>query len=193
MKGNQELLEFAKQYIESHTDKALSDLEITILRECLRDRSERKTYDQIAAETEYSSRYVKQVVAPQLWKLLSEVMGRKVTKLSVRLSLEKMYQAGYVESSLSSSSINPLARPQANDAKSSVSLDGETNNVVIPSPIAPMAIASLAAQSASSAPCILVVDDQPHNLTLLTEVLENEKYEVWPATNGADALALTTS
>jgi len=37
---------------------------------------------------------------------------------------------------------------------------------------------------------ILVVDDNPMNIRLLTEMLKNEGYSVWPAPNGVRALAV---
>ncbi|MGC9525360.1 MAG: AAA-like domain-containing protein [Limnospira sp.] len=39
-----------------------------------------KTYEQIARDAFYSASYIKRFVAPQLWKLLSEAWGEKITK-----------------------------------------------------------------------------------------------------------------
>ena len=55
-----------------------------VLVESLSDNPKRKTYDQIATETGYSSKYIKQVVAPQLWQLLSDTTGQRVLKSNVR-------------------------------------------------------------------------------------------------------------
>ncbi|MGA0201437.1 MAG: AAA-like domain-containing protein, partial [Prochlorotrichaceae cyanobacterium] len=47
-----------------------------------------KTYAQIAQEVRYSETYIKQLVAPKLWQLLSSILAEKVNKTNCRSLLE---------------------------------------------------------------------------------------------------------
>ncbi|MBE9189814.1 hypothetical protein IQ230_05445 [Gloeocapsopsis crepidinum LEGE 06123] len=49
---------------------------------------EGKSYSEIALETNHDPDYLKQV-GQKLWQLLSEALGRKVTKLNLRASLQR--------------------------------------------------------------------------------------------------------
>jgi len=80
-------LTLAEQLVVAKTGKSLSDLQISVLRQSW--QSQRKTYDQIAEELGYSSSYIKQGVAPKLWKLLSEVLGENVNKTNIHAVLER--------------------------------------------------------------------------------------------------------
>lgn len=53
---------------------------------------QRQSYDQIAVAYGYSPTYLKHDVGPKLWKLLSEVLGEKVTKTSFRAAIERKFQ-----------------------------------------------------------------------------------------------------
>jgi len=64
--------------VRSRTGKNLTDIQIKLLTEILGDPG--KTYEQIAHDAFYSASYIKRFVAPQLWKLLSEAWGEKITK-----------------------------------------------------------------------------------------------------------------
>ncbi len=87
MKDMQGGLEFAEQLIYAKTGKSLTDIQKAVLQKSW--EGHRKTYNQIAHEFQYSESYIKQTVAPQLWKLLSEVLGEKVNKNNVRTVLER--------------------------------------------------------------------------------------------------------
>ena len=49
----------------------------------------KKTYDRIASECGYSANYLKKKVIPQLWHLLSQTFGKKVTKANCGLILKE--------------------------------------------------------------------------------------------------------
>jgi hypothetical protein len=85
--GIEAVLVFADQLVYSKTGGHLSDLQRVILRESWQET--KKTYDQMAQEYGYSPNYIKQAVAPQLWRLLSQGLGEKVTKTNIRSVLER--------------------------------------------------------------------------------------------------------
>ncbi|MEO1354068.1 MAG: response regulator [Cyanobacteria bacterium J06635_15] len=174
MPDSERLLEFANQLFDTYTGKALSNVQMHVLAEALVTGFRPKTYDQIAAEIGYSSTYIKTVVARDLWKSFSEIAKRRVTRRDMRRFLLEQLQANDTSQL---SGIETSLKTGATAAGMSTPNDAALDDTFASS-----------AGSPSSAPCILVVDDQPHSLALLTEVLEHEKYEVWPATSGADAL-----
>ncbi|NEQ15092.1 MULTISPECIES: AAA-like domain-containing protein [unclassified Moorena] len=83
----QEGLGFAEQLVFSNTGQYLSDIQRAVLQKSW--QGQRKTYDQIAQELGYSASYIKQTVAPKLWKLFSEALGEKVSKTNFRSVLER--------------------------------------------------------------------------------------------------------
>ncbi|NEO89170.1 MAG: hypothetical protein F6K56_02455 [Moorea sp. SIO3G5] len=83
----QEGLGFAEQLVFSNTGQSLSDIQRAVLQKSW--QGQRKTYDQIAQELGYSASYIKQTVAPKLWKLFSEALGEKVSKTNFRSVLER--------------------------------------------------------------------------------------------------------
>jgi len=87
MRGIEVVLEFADQLVYTKTGKHLNDLQRIILRESWQEA--KKTYEQVAQEYGYSASYIKQAVAPQLWKLLSQGFGEKVSKTNIRSVLER--------------------------------------------------------------------------------------------------------
>ncbi|NES24687.1 MAG: hypothetical protein F6K41_38710, partial [Symploca sp. SIO3E6] len=87
MRGIEVVLEFADELVHTETGKHLNDLQRIILRESWQEA--KKTYDQLAQEYGYSANYIKQAVAPQLWRLLSQGLGEKVTKINIRSVLER--------------------------------------------------------------------------------------------------------
>jgi hypothetical protein len=87
MIGIDAVLAFANQLVYSKTGEHLSDLQRVILRESWQET--KKTYDQMAQEYGYSPNYIKQVVAPRLWRLLSQGLEEKVTKTNIRSVLER--------------------------------------------------------------------------------------------------------
>ncbi|MEO0687222.1 MAG: AAA-like domain-containing protein, partial [Cyanobacteria bacterium J06649_11] len=72
-----------RQLIESQ-QRLLSPTEILILHGIW----EYKTYNQIAIKAGYSPGYFSNVVAPELYQRLSEVIGKRVTKKNCRMLLE---------------------------------------------------------------------------------------------------------
>ncbi|MDZ7958171.1 MAG: AAA-like domain-containing protein [Aulosira sp. DedQUE10] len=87
MKDIQGGLKFVEQLIYAKTGKSLTDIQKAVLHESW--DGQRKTYNQIAEEFQYSASYIKQTVAPQLWKLLSEVLGEKVNKTNIHAVVER--------------------------------------------------------------------------------------------------------
>ncbi|BAY97750.1 hypothetical protein NIES37_16950 [Tolypothrix tenuis PCC 7101] len=87
MKDVQGGLQFVEQLIYAKTGKSLTDIQKAVLQESW--DGQRKTYNQIAEEFQYSASYIKQTVAPQLWKLLSEVLGEKVNKTNIHAVIER--------------------------------------------------------------------------------------------------------
>ena len=225
------LLEKAETFVHKQTGKYFSDLQRIILAEALSDQPKRKTYDQIATETGYSGKYLKQVVAPQLWQLLSDAVGERIQKSNVRgifipilQSLQDINGAALASgdprssealSESESESTNPesvdtvaqlsgganLSQPAVEDASALADLEAE--------PDVPSIIYSDPSRSQSSVTgepvdndevripetkaIILLVDDQPQNLALLSDMLENEGYEVRQAINGALALKVAVN
>ena len=170
------ILEFAETLIVEKTDTYCSELQRRILMSAL--QGERKTYDQLAEECGYSAKYVKQDVAPKLWQIISQALDRKVTKLNVRSMLEQQMRNGSL--SRANTSANPVQ---------------PTNGI----PEVPIATASpppltthLPAPNSIAKANILLVDDRPKNLRLLTDLLEEQGYEVQQAINGTVALQAVT-
>ena len=81
------VLTFTDEVIYTKTGEHLNDLQRIILRESWQET--KKTYDQMAQEYGYSPSYIKQAVAPQLWRLLSQGLGEKVTKTNIRSVIER--------------------------------------------------------------------------------------------------------
>lgn len=122
-------------------------------------QGERKTYDQLADECGYSPKYVKQDVAPKLWHLLSQALDKKVSKSNVRIILTHEMRNTTQASNTSATTPTPPSLPLE---PQSTNLAGKVK--------------------------ILLVDDQPQNLRLLTDVLEEQGYDVLQALNGNVAL-----
>ncbi|MEL7035858.1 MAG: response regulator [Cyanobacteria bacterium J06592_8] len=155
MSNFDELLIFIEEFVYTRREEYLSDLQRSILLNSL--QGSKKTYEQIATDSGYSAKYLKQDVAPKLWKLLSETLDRKITKSNVKPVLEHImrHQPPQVESS--------PAGVGSSEPKTSVASNSEKGN-------------------------ILLVDDQPANLKLLSDLLEEQGHEVQQAINGAIAL-----
>lgn len=155
------ILEFAEDLIRLKTDTYCSELQRRILSDALQE--ERKTYDQLAEECGYSARYVKQDVAPKLWLLISQAVEEKVNKANVRAVLEAAMRtqgAATITDSINSTT----------DANS-------------------LTVSSVLLQPFNKTKAnVLLVDDQPQNLKLLSDLLEEQGYEVQQAINGAIAL-----
>ncbi|MEM1170595.1 MAG: response regulator [Cyanobacteria bacterium P01_H01_bin.35] len=164
MNNFEELLVLAEELMQQKMGNCFSDLQRTVLLTTL--QGNRITYDQIAEECGYSPKYLKQDIAPKLWQLLSEVLDTKITKSNIKSILEKKMsdQPQIAESSLSAS-FSPISSSPV-DLSTVVSVSEKGN--------------------------ILLVDDQPENLKLLSDLLEEQGYEVQQAINGVIALQVIT-
>jgi diguanylate cyclase (GGDEF)-like protein len=161
MVDTESVLEFAEELIHTHTGTYCSELQRIILLTTL--QGSRKTYDEIADECGYSPKYIKQDVAPKLWQTFSQILGEKLGKSTIKAVLEqKMRHAN-------TTVIPPQPTPVETPPAAFVAPD-----------------ISLCAPEKSN---ILLVDDQPHNLNVLSDLLEEQGYEVRQALNGAMALA----
>ncbi|MGK7902047.1 MAG: AAA-like domain-containing protein [Hormoscilla sp.] len=79
MKDIEKTLAFAEELVKASTSKELSPIQKAVLRGGLANN----TYEQIAAASSYSPRYIKQTIAPELWKLFSQALGEKVNKKNI--------------------------------------------------------------------------------------------------------------
>jgi hypothetical protein len=93
MGSTDELVQFVETLVSRKTGNGLSFIQKTILRESLAESQ--KTYAQIAQEIRYSEAYVKQLVAPKLWQLLSSILSEKVNKTNCRSLLEYKLRSGH--------------------------------------------------------------------------------------------------
>lgn len=175
------VLKFAETLIQQKTQTYCSELQRQILIGALQE--ERKTYDQLAIECGYSAKYVKQDVAPKLWQLLSQVLGTKVTKANARIALEHaLDQAAQMATRSSSSIAAAVDEPDPDELElDELELD-ELELDALETDGATRAVLS------SRKGTILLVDDQPQNLRLLSELLEEQGYEVQQAISGTVAL-----
>lgn len=242
------ILEFAEDLIHQKTETYCSELQRRILTAALQE--ERKTYDQLAEECGYSSRYVKQDVAPKLWLLISQAVGEKVNKANVRAALEaamRNYASDHTaanQTSVNNFSENHLSEsltPESLSPKSLTSTQNQyirgqyinekerdflasPNSTIIITPSHKDSTRPLGDSLSGTGPSgtglsgngllgdspletglsgkhhaanitttdvkanILLVDDQPQNLKLLSDLLEEQGYEVQQAINGAIAL-----
>ena len=86
-----ELIQFVETLVTEKTGNNLTFVQKVILRESLAETQ--KTYTQIAQEIRYSETYIKQLVAPKLWQLLSSFLGEKVNKTNCRSLLEYKWRS----------------------------------------------------------------------------------------------------
>lgn len=87
MSNIEEVITFTERLISEKTKISLTFLQKVILIESLSENS--KTYEQIAIENNYSEKYIRQIVAPKVWQLISGIVGEKVTRINCRAVLEK--------------------------------------------------------------------------------------------------------
>jgi diguanylate cyclase (GGDEF)-like protein len=161
MLDTETILEFAEELIHIHTGTYCSELQRIILLTTL--QGSRKTYDEIADECGYSPKYIKQDVAPKLWQTFSQILGEKLGKSSIKAVLEQKMR--HANTTVTPPKPTLVEKPPAAFFAPDISLCApEKSN-------------------------ILLVDDQPHNLNVLSDLLEEQGYEVRQALNGAMALA----
>ncbi|NET09159.1 MAG: diguanylate cyclase [Symploca sp. SIO2B6] len=178
------IMKYAEQLIFTQTKIYCSELQRSLLLSVL--QGERKNYEQIAAECGYSVTYIRQDVAPKLWQTFSHALKQKVTKANVKTILEKAI--------LTRVGLRPELDPTQDALQNAPQSEA-------PSPaskaiaISPLPTVSTAAPSPSELPLsanILLVDDQPKNLRLLADLLEEQGYEVQEAINGPIALQVVS-
>ncbi|MEL6554759.1 MAG: response regulator [Cyanobacteria bacterium J06621_11] len=170
MRDVDDILDFVETLVKQTLDTHLSDLQRHILISSVQE--DRKTYDQLAEDCGYSARYIKQDVAPKFWHILSEALKKKITKATARGVLEQaMLDAP-----------PPIKPPPIEVAPKSAPSSAATTTAQIPT-----TATSISRPSLSDA-TILLVDDQPKNLRLLSSLLEEQGYEVHQARNGKLAL-----
>ncbi|NMG10838.1 AAA-like domain-containing protein [Brasilonema sp. UFV-L1] len=87
MTSIEQIIESTEALILDKTGKSLSFIQKIVLSESISET--KKTYAQIATENNYSETYIKQIVAPKLWQLLSEALGEKVNRTNCRAVLEQ--------------------------------------------------------------------------------------------------------
>ncbi len=87
MDNIEDMIAVIEQSITVQTEKPLISIQKAILRESL--SQPKQTYAQIAQKFNYSEGYIKKVAAPQLWRLLSQVLAEKVNKYNCRTLLEQ--------------------------------------------------------------------------------------------------------
>ena len=86
IKNIEKAIDLTDRLIVSSNGNSLSFIQKVILRETLSET--KKTYAQIAQENNYSEPYIKQWVAPKLWKQISAILGEKVNKTNCSRLLE---------------------------------------------------------------------------------------------------------
>lgn len=91
MELTDELIQFVETLVSQKTGNDLTFVQKVILRESLGETQ--KTYAQIAQEVRYSETYIKQLVAPKLWQLLSSLLAEKVNKTNCRSLLEYKWRS----------------------------------------------------------------------------------------------------
>ncbi|MGK7923394.1 MAG: response regulator [Trichodesmium sp.] len=169
MSNFDELLALAEELTQQKMNQNFSDLQRTVLLTTL--QGNRMTYDQIAEECGYSPKYLKQDIAPKLWQLLSEVLDIKITKSNIRATLEKKLETKIPD------------QPPVAESSLSLSFSPVSSSPVDLSPVSSSSVLSFSEKGN-----ILLVDDQPENLKLLSDLLEEQGYEVQQAINGVIAL-----
>lgn len=170
MSDSERLLEFADQLFAAHTGNALSEVLRLVLSEALITGGKPKSYGQIGAETGYSGAYLKTVAARELWTVFSEIFETKAIRRNIRMLLLRHFNASDID--FSSTPITSFENKSNTEDVSASNADGTISSQ----------------HQGPSVPWILVVDDQPHNLALLTEILKHEEYKVWSAQSGEEAL-----
>lgn len=119
--GIDQAIEAANRAVESVQGRCLTDVEINVLKGAWN----RESYDQIAAQNQYSTSYISQDIAPKLWKSLSDASGEKIKKNSLKEPLKRYWETvcSFDSSGAQASSLQPLTMPDIRIA----SLDAQSN------------------------------------------------------------------
>jgi hypothetical protein len=89
MKEIHDGLDFVEKLIFAKTGKSLNNIQKAVLQQFWKDP--RKTYEEFAKEFEYSTSSIQQTVAPNLWRILSEILEEKVSKTNFRSIVERQW------------------------------------------------------------------------------------------------------
>ncbi|MEH2277001.1 MAG: AAA-like domain-containing protein [Nostoc sp.] len=100
MRSIEQIIECTETLINHKTGKSLSFIQKAVLSASLLET--KKNYAQIAIENNYSENYIRQLVAPKLWQLLSNSLGEKVNRTNCRAVLEQR---------LNNSSLQTISQP----------------------------------------------------------------------------------
>ncbi|MEH1872916.1 AAA-like domain-containing protein [Nostoc sp.] len=87
MRSIEQFIQLTEALINDKTGKSLSFIQKAVLSASLLET--KKNYAQIAIENNYSENYIRQLVAPKLWQLLSNTLGEKVNRTNCRAVLEQ--------------------------------------------------------------------------------------------------------
>ncbi|HEY9648579.1 MAG TPA: hypothetical protein V6C88_19520, partial [Chroococcidiopsis sp.] len=87
MVSNGPALEFIDALMVAQTGNRLSAVQRALLSASW--SGERQSYDQIAESCGYSPHYLRKHVGPQLWQMLSDLLGEKVTKINCRMAIAR--------------------------------------------------------------------------------------------------------
>jgi hypothetical protein len=90
----EQIIESTEELIVDKTGKTLSFIQKSVLSESISET--KKTYGQIATENNYSETYIKRIIAPKLWQLLSEAVGEKVNRTNCRAVLEQRINTSFL-------------------------------------------------------------------------------------------------
>ncbi|MBD2356045.1 AAA-like domain-containing protein [Tolypothrix sp. FACHB-123] len=94
----EQIIKTAEALILNKTGKSLSFIQKAILVASLGET--KKNYAQIALENNYSENYIRQLVAPKLWQLLSEILEVKVNRTNCRAVLEQRLNINFFQRKL---------------------------------------------------------------------------------------------
>jgi WD40 repeat protein len=83
-----ERLVWLNQAVVQHRSQPLSAIELAVIQ----GSYEGQTYDQIADKTNYSASYLSRTFCPQLWTMLSAVLGQSVNKKNLHSTLDQLSQ-----------------------------------------------------------------------------------------------------
>jgi WD40 repeat protein len=108
----EDVLRIADEAVERLRGRGLNDVERTILE----GSWDAKSYEAIAEVSDYSDAYLKQDVGPKLWKLLSEALGRKVSKKTLKTAFDLYTSSnGLKPLDFSGGRSHPIPSPQIED------------------------------------------------------------------------------
>ncbi|MCC5669237.1 AAA-like domain-containing protein [Nostoc sp. CHAB 5784] len=95
MRSIEQIIECTETLITNKTGKSLSFIQKAVLSASLLET--KKNYAQIAIENNYSENYIRQLVAPKLWQLLSNSLGEKVNRTNCRAVLEQRLDNSFLQ------------------------------------------------------------------------------------------------